>query len=58
LHLEHEQEVGALLGVPDTYVQSCLLPVGRLRAGQRFRPAPRRPIEEVVSVDRFDGPAL
>jgi nitroreductase len=58
LHLEHETEVAALLGIPDTYVQSCLLPVGRLRPGQRLRPAPRRPIEDVVSVDRFDGPAL
>jgi nitroreductase len=58
LHLHHEKELGALLGIPDNYVQGCLLPVGRLRAGQTFRPAPRRPIEEVVSVDRFDGPPL
>jgi nitroreductase len=58
LHLVHEREVGALLGIPDTYAQGCLLPVGRLRPGQRFRPAPRRPIEEVVSVDGFDGAPL
>jgi nitroreductase len=58
LHLEHETEVATLLGIPDTYVQGCLLPVGRLRSGQPLRPAPRRPIEDVVSVDRFDGPAL
>ena len=58
LHLGHEQEISALLGVPESYVQSCLLPVGRLRSGQRFRPAPRRPVGEVVSVDRFDGPPL
>jgi nitroreductase len=58
LHLGHEQEISALLGIPETYVQSCLLPVGRLRSGQRFRPAPRRPVGEVVSVDRFDGPPL
>jgi nitroreductase len=58
LHLHHEKEVRALLGIPDTYVQGCLLPVARLRAGQRFRPASRRPVEDVVAVDRWDGPPL
>jgi len=55
LHLLHEREIGALLGIPDTYVQGCLLPVGRLRPGQIFRPAPRRPIAEVACLDQFDG---
>lgn len=55
LHLMHEREISALLGIPDTYVQGCLLPIGRLRPGQTFRPAPRRPIEQVVCLDRFDG---
>ena len=55
LHLVHEREISALLGIPDTYVQGCLLPVGRLRPGQTFRPAPRRPIEEVACLERFDG---
>ncbi len=32
--------------------------VGRLRAGHTFRPARRRPVEEVVARDRWDGPAL
>ena len=58
LHLLREQEVRALLGIPDTYVQGCLLPVARLRAGKRFQPAPRRPIEEVLAVDGWDGPSL
>ena len=58
LHLHHEREIAELLGIPDGYVQGCLLPVGRLRPGKTFQPAPRRPIEEVVSVDRFDGPPL
>jgi len=55
LHLVHEEEIGRLLGLPDSYVQGCLLPVGRLRPGQTFAPAPRRPIEEVVTLERFDG---
>lgn len=58
LHLHHEEEVRKLLGIPQTYVQGCLLPVGRLRAGRTFRPAPRRPVEDVVARARWDGPAL
>ena len=58
LHLHYEAEVRQLLGIPETYVQGCLLPVGRLRAGHTFRPARRRPVEEVVALDRWDGPAL
>ncbi|BCO45533.1 nitroreductase family protein [Mycobacterium intracellulare] len=58
LHLHHEEEVRKLLGIPQTYVQGCLLPVGRLRAGRTFRPAPRRPVEDVVARDRWVGPAL
>jgi nitroreductase len=58
LHLGREREVGALLGIPETSVQGCLLPVGRLRPGQTFTPAPRRPVEEVAVLDRFDGPAF
>jgi nitroreductase len=58
LHLQHEAEVGRLLGIPSTFVQGCLLPVGRLRAGHTFRPAPRRPIGEVVTCDGWDGPTL
>lgn len=58
LHLAHEEAVGELLGIPDTYTQGCLLPVARLRAGLTFRPASRRPIDEVVAVDTWEGPSL
>jgi nitroreductase len=58
LHLHREDEVRQLLGIPEGYVQGCLLPVGRLRAGHRFRPALRRAVEEVVAVDSWDGPPL
>jgi nitroreductase len=57
LHLHHEQAIRELLGIPDTYVQGCLLPVGRLRPGHEFRPANRRPVEEVTAVDGWSGPA-
>jgi nitroreductase len=58
LHLHHEAAVRELLGVPDTYVQGCLLPVGRLRAGHTFRPARRVALEEVVAFDRWSGPPV
>ena len=58
LHLHREDEVRQLLGIPQTYVQGCLLPVGRLRAEHTFRPARRRPVDEVVACDGWDGPPL
>ena len=58
LHLHREEEVRQPLGIPQTYVQGCLLPVGRLRAGHTFSPARRRPVDEVVARDGWDGPAL
>jgi nitroreductase len=54
--LHREEEVRQLLGFPQGYVQGCLLPVGRLRVGHTFRPARRRPIDEVVARDGWDGP--
>lgn len=58
LHLHHEAAVGELLGIPASYVQGCLLPVGRLRAGHTFRPAPRVPIEKVVASNHWTGPPI
>jgi nitroreductase len=58
LHLHHEDAVRALLAIPNSYAQGCLLPVGRLRAGHTFGPARRRPLDEVVAVDRWSGPPL
>jgi len=57
-HLLRQAEVASLLGIPPTYVQGCLLPVARLRPGTTFAPAPRRPLDEVVSRDGWDGPPL
>jgi nitroreductase len=53
MHLEHEREVGELLGIPPTFVQGCLLPVARLRTGHTFAPTPRRDPDEVISVDEW-----
>jgi nitroreductase len=58
LHLHHEDAVAKLLQIPEGYVQGCLLPVARLRAGHAFQPARRRPLSEVVAVDSWTGPPL
>jgi nitroreductase len=58
LHLHHEDAVAELLQIPEGYTQGCLLPVARLRAGHTFRPARRRPLDEVVAVDRWNGQPL
>ena len=58
LHLLRETEIRKLLGIPDAFVQGCLLPVARLRPGTKFSPTPRRPLSEVVVVDAWDGRTL
>lgn len=58
MHLLRQSEIGQLLDIPASYVQGCLLPVAKLRPGTRFEPAPRRPLEEVVAVDRWDGRSI
>jgi nitroreductase len=55
LHLHREEEVRELLGIPESFVQGCLLPVGRLRSGFRFTAAPRRAIDEVVGINGWEG---
>jgi nitroreductase len=52
VHLYRSAEAAALLGVPDEFVQSCLLPVAYF-TGDDFRRASRRPVEEVTYVDRW-----
>lgn len=55
LHLHHEEAVRDLLGIPNSFVQGCLLPVGRLRSGTKFAPAPRREIGGVVGINGWEG---
>lgn len=55
VHLYREAEAAALLGVPDGFVQSCLVPVAYY-TGDDFRPAARRPMEEITYLDRWGAP--
>ncbi len=52
VHLYRKEEAAQLLGVPDGFVQSCLLPVAYY-TGDDFKPAVRRPIEEITFWDRW-----
>jgi nitroreductase len=47
MHLTYEREVGEALGIPDTVTQVGLLPVAYY-TGETFRPAKRRPAEQVT----------
>ena len=42
LHIRHEREIGALLGIPETVTQAALIPVAHPTGGE-FHPAPRVP---------------
>jgi nitroreductase len=55
VHLYRQAEAAALLGVPDGFVQSCLVPVAYY-TGHDFRPADRRPVEEVAYLDHWGAP--
>lgn len=54
-HLEHEAEIGALLEIPTSVTQVCLLAVGYY-TGDSFAAAPRRPVREVTFLNRWKQP--
>jgi nitroreductase len=52
LHLIHEREAAELLGIPDGVIQAGLLPVAYY-TGDDFKPAMRRPVEELTYWERW-----
>jgi nitroreductase len=52
VHLFRAAEAAELLGIPEGFVQACLLPVAYY-TGDDFKPAVRRPIEEITYWDRW-----
>jgi nitroreductase len=54
LHLEYEEEVADLLGIPHTVSQVALLPVAYY-TGEDFKPGTRRPVEEVTYWNGWKG---
>jgi nitroreductase len=47
MHLHSEEEVAAILGIPEDVTQVALIPVA-YTIGEDFKPPPRRPVEEVT----------
>ncbi len=52
LHLFAEREVADLLGIPSTVTQVALIPVAHT-IGDQFKPAARRPVEEITYWDTW-----
>jgi nitroreductase len=50
LHLNYEQEVADVLGLPEDVRQSVLIPTA-YTIGTDFKPAPRQPLDEVLHVN-------
>ncbi|MFD2080668.1 Nitroreductase [Actinopolymorpha cephalotaxi] len=51
-HLAHEEETAELLGIPPDVTQAALLPVA-YTIGTDFKPATRRPVEEITYWDSW-----
>ncbi len=47
LHLNSEQDVAALLGIPDDFAQVALIPIA-YTLGTDFKPAPRKDLDSVL----------
>jgi nitroreductase len=54
-HIYRQEEASALLGIPEGYAQACLLPVAYY-TGHTFKPAIRRPIQEIAFHDGWGNP--
>lgn len=52
LQLQREQEMAALLGIPDDVTQVAMVPVA-YTVGTDFKPATRKPVEEVTYWDTW-----
>ena len=52
LHLNYEREAAEILGLPDEVHQAALIPTAYY-TGDTFSPAARRPLSEVLHVDRW-----
>lgn len=50
---EYEEATKKLLGVPDGWHLAALIPLGHLGPGEHFGGARRKPLEEVVSYERW-----
>ncbi|MEH6585544.1 MAG: nitroreductase family protein [Halioglobus sp.] len=52
LHLNFEQEIAALLDIPDAYSQVALIPIAYTR-GTHFQAAPRKSLDDSLHIDSW-----
>ena len=52
LHLRYEREISELLGMPPDIRQGALIPTAYY-TGDRFQPAPRQPLDEVLHINSW-----
>ena len=52
LHLDHEEAVAELLGIPPEYAQVALIPVAHT-IGTDFKAAPRVPLDDVLHLNNW-----
>jgi len=52
LHLEHEQAIAELLGIPPEFAQVALIPMAYTR-GTDFKVAPRKPLDSILHTDSW-----
>lgn len=52
LHLEHEKEIGALLGIPEDHAQIAMIPLAYTR-GTNFSPARRKDLDDFFHHDSW-----
>jgi len=53
-HQLRQPDVAAILGLPLDWFQVALIPVAYTTGGD-FAPSPRRPVDEVIIWNRYDG---
>ena len=52
-HLRREAELKALLGIPDGYATSCMIPMGWPAEGERFGGGRRKPVSEITHYETW-----
>ncbi len=52
-HLRREDELKALLGIPDDYATSCMIPMGWPAEGERFGGGSRKPVSEITHYETW-----
>ena len=55
LHKRYENEVKAILGIPDNVETAALLPIGFPQEGYRYGPTRRAPVDQITSWERWGG---